>query len=347
MDDKYLRNSILLQLKDVATTIFNLFSNGYENLNKDLEKARKQFLDLTVQGEYIIKSMPFYNDQFQGTDRSEDLFYVIQIISLLVKAHHNLWVIARHNKEKEKQQHHEKIEKYYKGQLSFYYHLAYLEDVKDNVKQIIDVFYKEVQLSLLEQALGDMYLLEFVLRNNRLDEYLTYPLSNEYKHWFSAYKEMKDLAIDDINSASNSLAGMLLKYFDDERIQNIIYNSIFYECLLLEFAYQNNNNDKTHQVVELGYDRYLEIDTIYLLYKYDKERFNQVFDELKVICLERLLSKADENGKDHLIVEDLYEEQFLKATASKCEEALSKINRNDSQDIRNSDKRNTPTRFKK
>lgn len=346
MDD-YLHKSFLAQLKESATTLFNLFSDAYKNLNEDVLKAENQFKDVLTQANYIVKALPFYDNEFISINREEDYFYIIQILSLCIKASHNLIVIARHNKDKNSQKIYKKINSIYKGKFYFYYHLVYLFNTNKKVKEVVDVFFKEVYYELVEKAIGETMVLEFSLRHNMLKNYLSYEFKDEYKHYFKAYQTMKlfdDIELDNIRK---TLGMLLVKNINDERILKIIYESIFFESLLLEYAYQSNNSEVVEKVLHNGYDHYLEIDTLYIVYTYDKKRYQKYFKELKYISLSRLIELCDPKGDNHLLVEDIYPREFLDETNANCKEFIAKIDRNDKSDYRNKDERDTPLRFKK
>ena len=345
-DNKYLHEAILNQLKETATTMYNVFSSGYENLNKDVDKAEKLFHDVLIQGDYVIKPMPFYNKSFRNLNRDEDIFYIIQILSLLTKASHNLWVIARHNKDDEGLIRFQKREQYYKAQLYFYYHLASFYDVKKQIREILDVYFKEINASFYETAYGDMFLLEFSLSNGYFDKYYEYQ-KDINKHWYTAYRRMNNLDILEVDRVRDSLAILLNERINEFKIQELLYHSIFYENLLLDYAYQHNELDTVNIIFNNGYDHYLEIDTLFLLYNYDKDRYLNSFNDLKVICLERLISKCDEDGRNYLIVKDIFPLEFLKDVAIKAKEALSHIDINDSKDYRNKVDRDTPEKFRR
>ena len=344
---EYIHKSLVDQLKETATKLFNLFSDAYAKLNDNVNKANNEFLSLLRDANYIIKPLSFYDDELITYNRNEDFFYIIQILSLCVKASHNLWVIARHNKNKEEMNNNQNLKSYYKGKLYYYYHLAYLLGIDNKTKEIVDIFYKENEYELVEQALGEMTLLDYVFRHGLLDRYLNYEFTAEYKHYFKAYQKFRLLDNIEMDNIAKSLSYYLANNIDDDRVANIIYNSIFFECLLLEHAYITRNEVLVNKVLHLGYDYYLEIDTLYIIYTYDRERYKNYFKELKYISLERLLSLADPNGWNHLLVRDLFPSEFLKETKQNIEENIVKIDRNDKSDYRNRDDRDTPERFKK
>ena len=345
-DNKYLHEAILNQLKETATTMYNVFSSGYENLNKDVEKAEKLFHDVLIQGDYVIKPMPFYNKSFRNLNRDEDIFYIIQILSLLTKASHNLWVIARHNKDDEELFLFQKREKYYQAELYFYYHLAHFYKVKKQIKEILDVYYQEMDISFYETAIGDMLLLEFSLSNDFFDNYYAYQ-KDLNKHWYTAYQRLNNLDILELDRVKESLAVLLNEHINEFKIQELLYHSVFYENLLLDYAYKHHYIDTINIIFNNGYDHYLEVDTLYILYMHDKDRFLSSFKELKTICLERLIAKCDEKGRNYNIVNDVFPLPFLKEVAINAKEALMHIDKNDSTDYRNRDERQTPEKFKR
>lgn len=334
----YIHNNLIDQLKETYTKAFNLFTVAYKNLNEDVKKAKKEFIEIINNCNFVVKSLPFYDDNFKNFNRNEDLFYIVQMLSLLVKASHNLWVIARHNNDEEEKKKYNKMKHHYKGLLYYYYHLSYLLKVERRVLDIMDVIYKEVNNELLDEALGEMTLLDFSLRNNMLERYLNYEFSSSYKHYFKAYQEFKlldDVEYDDI---AHHLAVLLKDKIKDKRIKKIIYDSIFFECLMLEYAYQNNQIYLVDDIL-FGYDYYLEIDSLYIFYQYDHERYQKYFEELKYIALERFISLCDPNGRNYLLARDIFPHPFINETLELATKNIAKINRNDKNDYRNHDDR--------
>lgn len=165
---QYLYDGILNQLKETATTTFNLFSHAYELLNEDLDKSEKEFKDLIIQGEYVLKSMPFYNDKFINIKETDDLFYVIQILSLIIKAEHNLVVINRHNKLEENIPYYLGLKSYYQGELYFYYQLMIYKGIDEKTKTIIDLYYKEAKFENVHLLIGDMLYIIFMKEHHKV-----------------------------------------------------------------------------------------------------------------------------------------------------------------------------------
>jgi len=308
----YLYPTYVDNLKQLATTIFNIFSDAYENLSKDVNKAEKQFQDILIQCDPFIKSLSFYNASFISLKRDEDYFYTIQILSLAIKASHNSFVIARHNKEEHKKELAINNRSYYKGLFYFYYQLTNIFKVDNKVKEVIEAFYKEVNFEYVDIAIAHLELVNYLGNNGMIDSYFASKANEDYKHWFTAYKRIKKFDNIELHNDIDSCALFLFKNIEREDIKKLIIDSIFFECVLLEYCYLINDKEKAKDVIYLQYDHYLEIDSLNIIYTYDKAFFKEIVGDLKEICKERLISKCDEKGKNHLIVEDVFEEEFFK-----------------------------------
>ena len=135
-----LHNAFVAQLKETATHSYNTFYRAYEMLNEDKYQSRDKFLSLMRNNDYLLASLDFYDDKFYGLDRDEDYLYIGQILTLQVKAAHNLGVIQESDKE-ENTYLNRKEE--YKKNLYFYYLLG-----KDSKKigEILLAFLKDVEI---------------------------------------------------------------------------------------------------------------------------------------------------------------------------------------------------------
>ena len=112
-----LHNAIVDQLKETATNSYNKFYRAYESLKEDKEASKEAFETILRNNDYVIASLDFYDDKFRSLDRSEDYLYIGQILSLQIKACHNLNFINQNEDYNEKKNN-------YKILLYFYYLMA-------------------------------------------------------------------------------------------------------------------------------------------------------------------------------------------------------------------------------
>ena len=132
-ENKELHIAVVNQMKEMATDSYNKFYRAYETLNDNKEKSKEIFLSIINSNDLLISSLDFYNDTFFGLNRSEDYLYIGQILSLQVKASHNLMVIAQSELLDEEIDKWNQRKNKYKIELYFYYLLA------QNMEKIGDI----------------------------------------------------------------------------------------------------------------------------------------------------------------------------------------------------------------
>lgn len=93
--------------------------------------------------------------------------------------------------------------------------------------------------------------------------------------------ELKTLAEESIHI----IGKYLYSNFHEQRVQRLLYFSILFENIALEFAYQRMDYVCAEKIIENGYDRYLELSTLYIIRKHDRKEFFKRVNELKFICL--------------------------------------------------------------
>ena len=73
----------------------------------------------------------------------------------------------------------------------------------------------------------------------------------------------------------------------EERVQKFLYFNTVFEDIALEYAYSVMDYEIAEEIIENGYDRYLELSTLYILRKHDRKEFLRRINELKFICLKK------------------------------------------------------------
>lgn len=77
----------------------------------------------------------------------------------------------------------------------------------------------------------------------------------------------------------------LYEHFQDVRVQKLLYFSLLFEDITLEYTYQVLDYETVIEIIENGYDRYLELSTLYIIRKHDRKEFYKRAKELKFICV--------------------------------------------------------------
>lgn len=131
----------------------------------------------------------------------------------------------------------------------------------------------------------------------------------KFRHWLSTYTYLKNTNHGFYENIFKNVGKFICENFSNEKIQKFIYHSTFYKCIAIEYAYSTGQNKLAKQIIYLGYDRYFELETFYLMKKYDEKLFYQEIKEVKKICLKRIL-KNHFKGIPVYSVEKLYGNEF-------------------------------------
>ena len=91
-----------------------------------------------------------------------------------------------------------------------------------------------------------------------------------------------------------------------------------------------------------GYDYYLEIGTLYLINKYDTDRYIKEINKLKMICLRRNTYTIRTSHNHPNDIKHIYGHEFYDDFLSLSENAKKNIDPADSSDPRNREKRIIP-----
>ena len=140
------------------------------------------------------------------------------------------------------------------------------------------------------------------------------------------------------------VAKYLCDTVDTPLTRRMLYHSNFYESIALEYAYKSGKLDTAQKILYLGYDNYLSVGTLAVLYRHDKARLVSEMDNLKEICLERIIEYTEKDNRAYgkrprkLYGDDFCDEMHRLATAS-----LTSLRANPGADAhRFTKKRNTP-----
>lgn len=134
---------------------------------------------------------------------------------------------------------------------------------------------------------------------------------------------------------------VLEKLFPQDNIKStyhllyyILYLCTLFEETALYYAYRHAMFDKADIIIQNGYDYYLELSTLYLIYSYDRSSYRKYMYELKYICLKRLLEKIKYFQSAHYI-----SSYFLSETQNICKGILKRRDVSNYNDPKNDGKR--------
>ena len=149
------------------------------------------------------------------------------------------------------------------------------------------------------------------LGKSKLEGYLESIRGKESRHWYNAYRILSEQEDnEDFRRQAELVGEFLCKCFASVAVKRIIYHSIFYECIALEYAYRTGQTSLAREILMSGYDFYLELDSLRILYEYDKDTFEEQIAMLKRICLTRkiamLTSRSTHNWGHYLTTSRSY-----------------------------------------
>ena len=215
--------------------------------------------------------------------------------------------------------------------------ISYLKSTAEDVRGRSD---------FLSPAAADLRLFAYyiTLGKSKLEGYLESIRGKESRHWYNAYRILSEQEDnEDFRRQAELVGEFLCKCFASVAVKRIIYHSIFYECIALEYAYRTGQTSLAREILMSGYDFYLELDSLRILYEYDKDTFEEQIAMLKRICLTRkiaMLTSRSTHNCDFFI--NTYGKDFSDELVKLASEALATIDESDPTDPRNRDTRATP-----
>ncbi len=192
-------------------------------------------------------------------------------------------------------------------------------------------------------AITDMRLFAFCIEKGGtiLNKYLDFVRGKEHKHWYNIYQELAKTNHKRIKKDMQVIGRYLCEHIDELEVKRILYHSIFYESLALEYAYKNHRKDIAEKIVYNGYDHYLELSTLYILRQYDRVLYHNMINDLKRICLIRAIVQFEYFYFRRDLCNtygSIFCDEFVKLAI----EAIEKLKYAEKDDPRLSEKRKTP-----
>lgn len=150
----------------------------------------------------------------------------------------------------------------------------------------------------LAEPVRDLRLLAYIIQQNEpdFDKYREFGGTDERKHWYNAYAELLKINDAVIIDSMERVAKYLCDTVDNLHTRRMIYHSNFYESIALDYAYRSGNVDTARKILYLGYDSYLSVGTLAILYRHDKDLLVREMDNLKEICLERIIEYTEKDS---------------------------------------------------
>ena len=261
------------------------------------------------------------------------------VFDYVTKITHNLWVISLRSHRDDERERSDR-ETYVRAELVFYRKIG-----KEFFCSPPGADVEENGISTLCHPLSHMYFFAFCIAigGDALQKYLGDTAGKEYMHYYNAYARIVKQGSPRVMQKLNTVGEYLCKTVDELKTQIMIYHSIFYESAALEYAYKNKLYDVAGKILGCGYDHYRELDTLHLVYRYEKDRFYREVKDLKKLCLERGIALMGENYfYEHRYIRDLYGDDFCDEFLKEAEDALESLKSAGSDDPRLKNNRNTP-----
>lgn len=318
------------------------FANAYNYLNKNLTESQMRFKKIWDEYQDLFELVSLYISKYIDIYPNKYLFDNInKIAEIAEKTVHNLMVFAYEFQEKESKAFWEEQEAYMHASTKLCHSLRKVFNGEDFT-------YNQQEKTYAHRftiPVTDMRLLAFCIKRGGviLKKYLEYTAGKEKKHWYNIYQELINANSEQVKKELHIVGKYLCDNFDDISVRRILYHSIFYESIALEYAYKNHRKDLAEKIVFNGYDHYLELSTLYILRHYDRGFYYSVFDNLKQICLLREIDQIDGNyyWRENYI-RNIYGNVFCDEFIKLAKRSLEKLEHAGKDDPRMQEKRKTP-----
>lgn len=326
-----------------ALELYSSFEKAYRYVErKSLDSAKSAFERLLENGKSTISLIRDITDTHAEMLLDRDIICAaILACDMIDKSTHNLRVIALETHHSEQEERYYIINAYAKAELWFYRKVGdriaglALPEGDDEGKMV----YR------LCVPLSELYFFAFCIMGGKvtLGKYLSYIRGNERLHYYNVYRELAEQNDARVMEKLNTVGEYLCKTVDDLQTKRILYHSIFYESIALEYAYKNEMADVAEKIVRNGYDHYLELDTLHIIYRYERAKFYTEIGRLKRICLERAVALTGEDHfYEHRYIRNLYGDDFCDELVECAERALAALENVAEDDARLRKDRNTP-----
>lgn len=320
-----------------AKKIHGDFVNAYHYIGKNPTEAKIRFQIIWDENQDLMEMTSRFTFKFvEKIPNKYTLLAAIQTADIAEKTAHNLKVFAYESEEHEKHSFWEEQEINLHADVLLYRMLeALLEG---------DAFPTEHEKKRLFHrfcpAITDMRLFAFCIEKGGkiLEKYLDFVSGKEHKHWYNIYQELVLSNHKQVKKDMTVIGKYLCENTDELEIKRVLYHSIFYESLALEYAYKDHRKDIAEKIVYNGYDHYLELGTLYILRHYDRAFYHSVISDVKRICLIRGIKQTVGN----CYIRNMYGDTFCDEFVKLAKKSLENLKCAEKDDPRLYDKRKTP-----
>ena len=324
-----------------TSKMYRDFKVAYSKIRFDLKGAKADFARIEKTSEDLLALADFMVKKAMTNDTVA--LACSLLIDLMLKANGNILRIIYDLKLKDEREVYERKEILYYAELRFYSNLFKLTLRSEKVDQAFYKTYRSDTLQMCKgEALGDIRMFSYAIEHGEefQKKYISSLYGNEPKHYCVYYWEILNFDIPEVNEQMEVVAEYLCKTFDSLCTRRLLYYSNFYECLAMDHAYRRRLASVAENIVLNGYDRYLELSTLYLIRRYAPESFIKEIAKLKRICLHHLIKDIKKNY--WMGCRTLYGDFFCNEVVEKATEALRSIDKTDILDPRNHAAKNIP-----
>ncbi len=325
-----------------AKKIYGDFVDAYQYLGQNQTEAKIRFQKIWDENQDLMEMISQFTFKYvEKIPNKHLLLAAIQTTDIAEKIAHNLKIFAYEMEEKEKQSFWEEQEINLRADVLLYRTIKALFEG--------DTFLtgqeKERLFHRFYPAITDMRLFAFCIEKGGeiLKKYLDFVSGKEHKHWYNIYQELVLSNHKQIKKDMKVIGKYLCENIDELEVKRILYHSIFYESLALEYAYESHRKDIAEKIVYNGYDHYLELGTLYILRHYDRAFYYSIINDLKRICLIRGIEQTVENYYiGHRYIRNMYGDIFCDEFVKLAKKSLENLKCAEKADSRLYDKRKTP-----
>lgn len=160
-----------------------------------------------------------------------------------------------------------------------------------------------------------IYFEKLIFENENSAKLYIEKSNKEFRHWRKAFSKLKVEEKEICESTFKNIGKFICKNFDKIEIQKFLYHSTFFKCIAIDYAYSTGENELAEKIIYLGYDRYFEFETLYLMKKYNEKLFYEEIKKLKKICFKRNLYeyyKGYSSWETYKLYGNEFSEEFYK-----------------------------------
>ena len=326
-----------------TTYIRREFKKAFAQIKTEPSIAKARFMDVAatamVIGDVIEESLLLDTDFFC-------YYFAIACMDYGCKSVHNLYSLASETKDQVLTDALEKLNLYERvfGHMEFLVQYAKPYPKLDkSMKESFEALRNHKPIYFLPHLASLKLFAKSVDKNKEYaKDYIKATYEFLPKHWCEIFTYLKKEKSEQCQKLFTTVGKFICERFDELSIRRFVYNSNFYKCIAMDYAYSTGQKELARKILYLGYDRYFEIDTLYLLKQHDEELFYEEIKKLKRICLKRNIHKINDKMPRFYCSAKLFGYEFCKEFRALAKDALTQIELSPLDDPRRIDEHHVP-----